>query len=92
MIKKIKLDDYEKDILESYENNEWESSKKISKRAEELKKYVEFTQKAKKAISLRVPEEDLYDIKKKSLELGIPYQNLIQGLIHKFNAGEIQLV
>jgi predicted DNA binding CopG/RHH family protein len=39
-----------------------------------------------------VSEDDLYDIKKKSLELGIPYQNLIQGLIHKFNAGEIRLV
>ncbi len=92
MAKKTNLDNYEKDILESYENNEWNSSKNLNKRAEELKKYVEFTQKAKIAISLRVSEDDLYDIKKKSLELGIPYQNLIQGLIHKFNAGEIRLV
>jgi hypothetical protein len=35
-----KLDDFEKDILESVENDEWTSKDNLPKRAEELKDYL----------------------------------------------------
>ncbi len=44
---KMKLDEFEKEILESIENNEWISKGNIDKRKKELKSYIEksnFTQ------------------------------------------------
>ena len=45
----------------------------------------------KKAISIRVNENDIYELKKKALENSIPYQNLIQILIHQFATNKIHL-
>jgi predicted DNA binding CopG/RHH family protein len=83
------LDEYEQDILQSVENGEWESKKNIDKRLLELQSYVKHQKK--KAISIRVNENDIYELKKKALENGIPYQNLIQVLIHQFASNKIHL-
>jgi len=83
------LDEYEQDILQSVENGEWESKKNIDKRLLELQSYVKHQKK--KAISIRVNENDIYELKKKALENGVPYQNLIQILIHQFATNKIHL-
>ncbi|MFP4486519.1 MAG: hypothetical protein ACLFOC_06125 [Campylobacterales bacterium] len=83
------LDEYEKDILQSVENGEWESKKNIDERLLELQSYIKHQKK--KAISIRVNENDIYELKKKALENGIPYQNLIQVLIHQFASNKIHL-
>jgi predicted DNA binding CopG/RHH family protein len=84
----MKLDDYEKDILESFENNEWKSISDLKTRKEDLKTYVS---SSKKAISIRLAENDLHEIKKISLKNGLPYQNIIQLLIRQFISGQIEL-
>ena len=61
-----KLDDFEKDILESVENDEWTSKDNLPKRAEELKGYL--SNQKKKAISIRISENDLYLLKKSTRE------------------------
>ena len=45
----------------------------------------------KKAIFIRVSENDIYELKKKALESGVPYQNIIQMLIHQFASNKIQI-
>jgi len=65
------LDEYEQDILQSVENGEWESKKNINERLLELQSYVKHQKK--KAISIRVNENDIYELKKKALENGVPY-------------------
>jgi predicted DNA binding CopG/RHH family protein len=84
-----KLDDFEKDILESVENDEWTSKDNLPKRAEELKGYL--SNQKKKAISIRISENDLYLLKKKALESGLPYQNVIQMLIHQYTTDKIKV-
>jgi len=85
----IELDEYEKELLESVENEEWQSRGNINNRMKELQSYIK--NQKKKAISIRISENDIYEIKKKALESGIPYQNIIQMLIHQFAANKIQL-
>ena len=85
----INLDEYEKDILESVENGEWESKGNINKRLKELQSYIK--KEKKKAISLRLSENDIYELKKRALENSIPYQNLIQILIHQFVTNKIKI-
>ena len=83
------LDEYEQDILQSVENGEWESKKNIDERLLELHSYIKHQKK--KAISIRINENDIYELKKKALENSIPYQNLIQILIHQFATNKIHL-
>ena len=83
------LDAYETDILQSVENGEWESRGNIDSRIKELQSYIK--NQKKKAISIRVGENDIYELKKKALESGVPYQNIIQMLIHQFASNKIQI-
>jgi predicted DNA binding CopG/RHH family protein len=85
----INLDEYEADILQSVENEEWQSRGDIDKRIKELQSYVK--NQKKKAISIRISENDIYELKKKALESGVPYQNIIQMLIHQFASNKIQI-
>ena len=85
----ITLDEYETDILQSVENDEWKSRGDIDSRMKELQSYVK--NQKKKAISIRVGENDIYELKKKALESGIPYQNIIQMLIHQFASNKIKM-
>ncbi len=84
-----KLDNFEKDILESVENDEWTSKDNLRARVEELKGYL--SNQKKKAISIRISENDLYALKKKALENGLPYQNVIQMLIHQYATDKIKV-
>jgi len=85
----IALDDYENDILQSVENEEWQSRGEIENRKKELQSYIK--NQKKKAISIRVSENDIYELKKKALQTGMPYQNIIQILIHQFASNKIKL-
>ncbi len=85
----IALDEYERNILQSVENGEWQSKNNINDRMQDLQSYVQ--NQKKKAISLRVNENDIYELKKKALENSIPYQNIIQMLIHQFASNKIRL-
>ena len=85
----IELDEYETELLQSVENGEWQSRGDIENRMKELQSYVK--NQKKKAISIRVGENDIYELKKKALESGVPYQNIIQMLIHQFVSNKIQM-
>jgi len=83
------LDEFEKDILQTAESDEWKSKNNQEERLKELQSYIK--NEKKKAISLRLSENDIYELKKKALENSIPYQNLVQMLIHQFVSNKIKL-
>jgi len=85
----LELDEYETELLQSVENGEWQSKGNIDNRIQELQSYIK--NQKKKAISIRVNENDIYELKKKALESGVPYQNIIQMLIHQFASNKIQM-
>ena len=87
----MKLDREEKEILESFEKEEWRSVADVA----ELERYGEYarrTLRKTKRINLRISEADLIAIKKKAAEEGLPYQTLIASLIHKYVTGKIREV
>ena len=83
------LDDFEKDILKSVESGEWKRKNNKEERLKELQSYIK--NEKKKAIYLRLSENDIYELKKKALQNSIPYQNLLQMLIHQFVTDKIKL-
>jgi len=82
------LDKEEKEIIESYENEEWVSSDKTLK--EEIEKAAKNSTLKNKRINIRLTEKDFKDIQVKAMEEGIPYQTLISSIIHKYNKGELK--
>ena len=85
----VKLDNYEKDILESVESDEWVSTNNIKDIESDMLNIIKHQKK--KSISIRLPENDIYEVKKRGLELGIPYQNLIQALVHQYVQGKVKI-
>ncbi len=89
------LDGYEKDLLDAVEEANDFVSVPVSKERMELlklaaKKKIESLE-TKKQISLKIRESDLSLIKLKAKEVSIPYQNIIQALLHKYATGQIKL-
>jgi len=87
-------DEYERDLIEALKNGEIVSRPMDEKRMKELqdaarRKLEELD--VKKQISLKIRESDLKTIKRKAKEVSIPYQNIIQALVHKYATGQIKL-
>lgn len=61
-------------------------------RKKELETYAKNTIAKTKPVSIRLPVKDLAAIQKKAEEIGMPYQTLINLLIHQYSQGKIQLV
>jgi len=90
MKKNIYLDDEEKELAESLENEEWVSdlTKKEKQKYEASARY---SLNKQMRINIRMTERDLKKIRSKAIEEGIPYQSLITMLIHKYNEGKLSI-
>jgi predicted DNA binding CopG/RHH family protein len=80
----------EKELLKSYENEEWTSIKNLKKKKTEYQRYARNTAAKNKRINIRLSEKDLANLKAKSLEEGMPYQTLVGSIIHKYIYGKFK--
>ena len=84
-----RLDQEEKELLESFERDEW---RPIPGREGELKRYPEYaraTFKKDKRMNIRMSGKDLEALKIRALEEGIPYQTLMASVLHKYAEGRL---
>lgn len=88
----MKLDKEEKELLESYEKDEWKSIKDFEKKKLESQRYAVNTSAKNKRINISLSEKDLTNLKAKSLEEGMPYQTLVASIIHKYISGKFKEV
>jgi len=85
--KKDSLDDEEKDLLSSFEKDEWTTVKNVKQEIVTAKKAASNYLKKDARINIRLSENDLFKIKQKAAYEGLPYQTLISSILHKFAAG-----
>ena len=85
----MKYDEEEKNIIEAYERGKMKLSTPLKKELENIKAIAKSTFKKDKRITIRLYDHDYKGIQKKALEMGIPYQTLISGLIHRYIEGEL---
>ena len=86
-MKKIILDDEERDILESYERGEWVPVKSPKKEIERLQQYARNTLQKDKRINIRMSSKDLDQVQVIAVQEGIPYQTLVSSILHKYVSG-----
>ncbi len=81
-----KLNKEEKEILKSYENDEWVS---VSKPASitKYKAAAKATFKKDKRVNIRISALDLELLQERALIEGLPYQTLMSSVLHKYVTG-----
>jgi predicted DNA binding CopG/RHH family protein len=80
----------EQDILDSYENEEWESvmSDSLRTKYENMARTTRL-QRHLQAIELNIPQADLALLQEQALRQGIPYQTLMVQVLQKYVYGDL---
>ncbi|MEE8387036.1 MAG: hypothetical protein V3R65_00540 [Acidiferrobacterales bacterium] len=81
-----KLNKEEKEILKSYEKDEWVSVAKPASIAK-YKAAAKATFKKDKRVNIRISELDLELLQERALIEGLPYQTLMSSVLHKYVTG-----
>ena len=75
----------EQEIIESTEAGDWVSAGNIEDRREFWRQAArQVIDGKRRRISISVPERDLAKLKAKAVEEGLPYQTLINSILHKY--------
>jgi predicted DNA binding CopG/RHH family protein len=81
------LDEYEQEVVEEFERSLEAGTLKgvsnLAKRKKELQQIARHTLNKTRNINIRLTERDLYRLKAKAIEEGIPYQTLASSILHK---------
>ncbi len=80
------LDDEERELVEAIESDDYEfgENQLTEERRAELQQIARNTlNEQRQKISIRVPRTDLARLKAKAMRDGVPYQTVINSLIHK---------
>ena len=81
--KKNILDEFEKEILEAYENGKL----KPLKSKVDYQSIARETMQKNRKINIRISENDFSALQRRAAREGIPYQTLIGSVLHKYASG-----
>ncbi len=84
----MKYDQEEQAILAAYESGQMIPTPPSQKELESIQTTAKNTFKQDTSVTIHLYEHDFNGIQKKALQLGIPYQTLIAGVIHQYVEGD----
>jgi predicted DNA binding CopG/RHH family protein len=87
----MKYDKEEQYILDALEKGQMKLAAPSKKEIESIKTAAHNTFRKNKRITIRLYDHDFIGIQKKAMEMGIPYQTLISGIIHRYIEGDIKI-
>ncbi|MCK5579644.1 MAG: hypothetical protein KAJ18_00045 [Candidatus Omnitrophica bacterium] len=87
----MKHDSEEKYILDALESGKMKLSTPSKKEIEAIKTAADSTFKKDRRITIRLYDHDFMGIQKKAMEMGVPYQTLISGIIHRYIEGDFKI-
>ena len=85
----MRYDKEEKAIVDAYAKGKMKLSTPTKKEIEAIKATARKTIVKDRRITIRLYDHDYQGIQKKALEMGIPYQTLISGIIHRYIEGDL---
>jgi len=84
-----KYDQEEKAILDAYEKGKMRLSSPSKRALEAIKTTARKTMTKDRRITIRLYDHDYQGIQKKAMEVGMPYEALISGIIHRYIEGDL---
>jgi predicted DNA binding CopG/RHH family protein len=85
---KDQLNKEEKELLLSYEKEDWISLKEDEE--DRVLSIAKHSLQKSKRINIRLSEADLNQIKARAAQEGMPYQTLVSSIIHKYVTGRLK--
>jgi predicted DNA binding CopG/RHH family protein len=85
----LQLDEEEREIEKAFEEGLVERVPNFEEEKAKLIAAAKATMDKTKNINIRISQGDLYNIKTKASEQGVPYQSLISSLIHQYSNDRI---
>ena len=85
----MRYDKEEKTIVDAYENGNMKLLRPSKKEIDAIKATAKKTLVKNRRITIRLYDHDYQGIQKKAIEMGIPYQTLISGIIHRYIEGDL---
>ncbi len=89
-MKKLYLDDEERDLIASVERGEWKSVKNLKQEIEKHRQYARNTLRKDSRVNIRISSRDLEALQAKAVEDGLPYQTLMASVLHRYVAGRLR--
>ena len=89
-MKKLYLDDEERDLIESVERGEWKSVKNLKEEIEKHRQYARNTLRKDSRVNIRISSRDLEALQAKAVEDGMPYQTLMASVLHRYVSGRLR--
>lgn len=89
-MKNTGVNNQEKDVLDSYEQDQWRPVKNRKREIKRLQQYAQNTLQKDKRINVRMSSKDLDRVRVIATQQGIPYQTLISSIIHKYVSGYLK--
>jgi predicted DNA binding CopG/RHH family protein len=88
----MRIDADEKKLLGSVERGGWRSAGGGRRDRARYSRYAKATFRKDRRLNIRLSSKDLEAIQKRALAEGLPYQQLISGLLHKYASGRLKEV
>jgi len=85
----MKYDKEEMALINAYKKGKMKLSTPSKKEIEAIKATTKKTLVKNKRITIRLYDHDYQGIQKRAMEMGMPYQTLISGIIHRYIEGEL---
>ncbi|MEI6755245.1 MAG: hypothetical protein WCK78_19050 [Paludibacter sp.] len=85
------LDEEEAEILQLYRSEKLVVSEGSNLEIIKATKAAKNTFKKNTVLNIKLSERDLNNLKLKEMEMGVPYQNIVSALIHKYLENKIKL-
>ena len=82
-MKYFELDKEEKELLQEFERGEWVPVKNQARARKEAMEAARNTLNKTKNINIRLTLRDLFKLKAKAVQEGIPYQTLVSSILHR---------
>jgi hypothetical protein len=86
----MKLDRYERELLNAYEKGTLVSAPPSKAQLGALRDAARATVIKTRRVNIRLSAGDLMDIQARALEEGVPYQTLIASVLHKYVSGRLR--
>lgn len=83
------LDEEEREILESFERDEWVPVADKEAVIARLQSAAQATLRKERRVNIRMTTADLAALQSIALEEGIPYQTLMSSILHKYVTGRL---
>ena len=84
-----KMTKEEKELMTSIETEEWLEVENFEEEKLKYEQYAAATLEKHEKIDIEIPERDLKELQRRSIEEGLTYKTFITSILHKFITGKL---